>query len=149
LKSGEFIDKRLVILIGSRGRSSPGKIGHFFPGRGGRPSSAPNQVCGVGQARAVMSRDTVEKDRLTPRISQQVGSLSHLFEGGRRPAHLYEEPAYPQFRYDLRLTDVLGIVAIDRRQRHDRLDPLTGDDRPQSVRSLPSSANQTAGDDNS
>ena len=107
----------------------------------------PDQVGGVGQTRAVMAGDAVEKDRLPSRIGQQVGRLGHLLEGRPRPAHRHNDPAHSRLVDDLGLTDILGIVAIDRRQRHDRLDPLTGDDRPQRLRTLPGSTNQTAGDD--
>jgi hypothetical protein len=43
------------------------------------------------------------------------------------------------------LLHVLRIVAIDRRQRDDGLDPLARDDRPQCLWILPGSAHQSAG----
>ena len=95
-----------------------------------------------------MSGDAVEKDRLALGIRQQVGRLGHLLEGRSRPAHRHNKPAHSGFFDDFGLPNVLGIVAIDRCQRHDRLDPLTGNDRPQRLRSLPGSPYQTTGDDN-
>ena len=96
----------------------------------------------------MMSGDAVEKDRLSTDIRQEVGCLSHLLEGRPRPAHRHNQPVHSRLTDDFGLSDVLGIVAIDRRQRHDRLDPLTGNDRPQRLRTLPGSPYETTGDDN-
>jgi hypothetical protein len=102
----------------------------------------------VGQTRAVMSGDAVEKDRLSLDIRQKVGRLGHLLQGRPRPAHRHNKPAHSRFIDDFGLSNVLGIVAIDRRQCHDRFNPLTGNDRPQRLRTLPGSAYETTGDDN-
>jgi hypothetical protein len=101
----------------------------------------------VRQTRAMMSRDTVKKDRLQGRISQQVGGPGHLCKRRGRATHRHDDPAHSCVGDDQRLTCELRIVTVDCRQRHDRLDPLAGDDRPQRFRILPSATNQEAGDD--
>jgi hypothetical protein len=42
----------------------------------------PNQIGRVGQACAMMPRDTMKKHRLSRRVSQEIGRESHLL-GGR------------------------------------------------------------------
>jgi hypothetical protein len=42
----------------------------------------PNQIGGVGQARAMMPRDAMKKNRLSYWVGQEVGSERHLL--GRR-----------------------------------------------------------------
>jgi hypothetical protein len=102
----------------------------------------------VSQTRAVMSGDTVEKDRLSLGIRQKVGRLGHLFKARPRAAHRHNNPTHSGLIDDFGLSDILGIITINCRQRHDRLDPLAGNDRPQRLRTLPRSSNETTGDDN-
>ena len=70
--------------------------------------------------------------------------MGHLLERRPRTAHRHDDPVDAGPVHNLRLAHVLGIVAIDRRQGHDRLDPLAGDELTQGVRLLPGSAEQPA-----
>lgn len=147
MELGELIDQGLIILIGRRVGSSPGEAGNFLPSRGRRPTRVTNQVSRMGQTRAVMSGDAMEKDRLTRSIREQIRGLHHLFHGCTRPEHRHDLPSDTGFRNDFCLVDILGIGGVDRGEGHDRLDPFATDDPVQGDRMLPAPSHQLAGDD--
>jgi hypothetical protein len=69
----------------------------------------------MDQTRTVMSGHTVEKNRLSLRIGQKVGCFGHLLECRMRPSHRHNKPRHSCFSDDFGLSDVLEVVAIDRR----------------------------------
>ena len=71
----------------------------------------------------MMAGNAMKEDRLSVGIGQEIGSLDHLVQGRSRAPHGNEEPGHARIGDNLCLSDVLGIVMIDRRQRHDGLDP--------------------------
>ena len=84
-----------------------------------------------------MPRYAVKENWLEARIGEQVGCLDHLVERCSRPAHRHKQPVHTCVGNHFRLADVLRVIAVDRCQRHDRLDPLTAEDRAQCGWRLP------------
>jgi hypothetical protein len=72
-----------------------------------------------------MAGNTVEKEGLPAAIRQQVGCPGQLLDCAAGSFHRHNQPVHTRFVDDFRLFDVFGVVAIDRRQRDDRLDPLS------------------------
>jgi hypothetical protein len=71
-----------------------------------------------------MARDTMEEDRLPAGIRKEVRGLGHLLDCPARSFHRHDEPVHTRFPDDFRLLEIFGIVAVNRRERDDRLDPL-------------------------
>ncbi len=143
LDPGEFVNQRLVILIGIGARPSPGKTRDFLPGRFRRQSSMANQIGRVRQARTMMAGHAVKEDRLPGRVGEQVGGFAHLLDSRRGSTHRNNQPAYARFLDDLGLCHKLGIVAIDGGERDNGFDPFTGNNRLQRGRPLPGPADET------
>ncbi len=149
MSSGELIDERPVFLIGRSRRSRPGQARDRPPCRLARPAFVPDQIGGVRQAGAMVPGNAMKKNGLPALVRQEVSRLTHLLDGCLRAPHRNDNPFHTRISHDLRLRDVLGIVAIDRGQCHNGLDSLAGDDRTQCVGSLPRAADQTMRNDRS
>lgn len=147
VRACEQLDECPISLIGGRRRPRPGQGADGSPCRVGRPAPMPDQKGCVSKARAVMPRHAMKKDGLAARVRHEVGRLAHLRDGRLRSAHRNDDPVNARFGHNLGLPNVLGIIPIDRGECHDGLDALACDDRPQRVRSLPSTAHQSALDD--
>jgi len=137
LPLGKFCDEVAVISVRARTRIRPRQRRDFGPGRLRRPALMAYAISRMDQAGAVMAGHAVEENRLPGGIGEQVGRRSHLFQRRARPAHRNQNPTHSGFGDHLGLFHVLRIIAIDRGQRHDGLDSLAGDDRPQCIRMLP------------
>ncbi len=145
LYPGERFDERMVVPVCGCARSGPGQAGHSFPRCIRLPLPVTDQVCRMGQAGAMMACHAMKQHRLQIAVRQQVGRPGHLVQGRARPAHRHNDPAHSRLGNDPRLSDILRIVAIDRRQGHDRSDLKAGDELAQSRGILPGCPNQPAG----
>ncbi len=141
-RSGERLDQPAIFKV--RGRTSPGEAGDLIPGPLGVPTVMSDSIGRVDQARPMMARDTVEKDRLQPWIGQKVGRLGHLLGRGPRASHRDEDPADARLADNSRLVDILRVVLVDRGEADDRPDPLAGNDPSQRPRPLPRPPDQPA-----
>jgi hypothetical protein len=137
LGGGERRDQAAIAVVGGGTGAGPGQCRDFAPGALGREAPVTDQVGRVHEARPVMAGDAMEEDRLAARVGHEVGRLGHLLERRPRPAHRHDHPRDPRVADHPRLADVLGIVAIDRRQGDDRPDLLPGDDPAQGPGPLP------------
>jgi hypothetical protein len=88
----------------------------------------PDQIRRMDLARAVMASHTMKEDGLTTRVREQIGRQAHLFNRRLRTSHRDQDPIDAGCRHNLCLREIFAIVAIDGREREDRLDPLPGND---------------------
>src|SRR5262245_6705272 len=70
LSRRECLDQPAIGVVVAR--PGPGQAGHLVPGALGRPTLVADPVRGVDEARAVVSSDTVEVDRLPARVGEQI-----------------------------------------------------------------------------
>jgi hypothetical protein len=78
LDPGKLLDQEPVVAIGGGIWPSPGQTRNRLPRLIDRVSFVPYQVGGMGQAGAMMSRDTMEENRLPVGVSQQISRQGHL-----------------------------------------------------------------------
>ena len=93
-----------------------------------RVAGVADQVSRVGQAGPVVAGDAVEKTGCRAGSASRSAASAIWSSVARRPAHRHDDPVDARPVHDLRLADVLGIVAVDRREGDDRLDPLACDE---------------------
>jgi hypothetical protein len=103
-----------------------------------------DQVSGVRQAGAVMTRHTVKEDWLPGRVGKKVGGDRHLLESRARASHRHDHPADSRLAHKFCLVAELGIGRVDRRQGHDRPDSLTSDDPAERAGPLPGAPHEMA-----
>ena len=96
----------------------------------------------MDQAGPMMPGDAMEEDGTPRGVRQQIRRLRHLLQRRPRPAHRHDDPPRAGPTHHLPLVHVLGIVAVDGRQRDDRLDPFPPEEPPQGPRPLPGPTDQ-------
>ena len=141
LARGKRLDQTAIADV--RVRPGPREPRHLAPGAFGRPAFMADPVRRMDQAGPMVPGDTMEEDGTPRGVRQQVRRLRHLLQRRPRPAHRHDDPPRAGPTHHLLLVHILGIVAIDGRQRDDRLDPLPPDDPPQGPRPLPCPPDQS------
>ncbi len=94
----------------------------------------------------MMACDAMKENGLSLRVGHEIGRHGHLLQRRARSAHRYDDPLDARSAHHSRLADILGIVAIDRRERDNRPDPLSSNDPAQGPGALPGPSQKPPGD---
>ncbi len=147
LDPGKLFDQKPIVAVHHGIGTSPMQTRNRLPGLLCRVTLMANEIGGVGQAGAMVPRDTMKKDRLAGGVGQQVRSQRHLFRGCPRASHGNDNPANTGLPDDLDLVTEFGVGGVDRRECHDGPDRLATDDPAERAGLLPGSPHELSRDD--